>query len=63
MIGAPQTLPDAFVTHIQELAKHPYGCRVIQKMFENLEEGMIRTLLDEMHEHTLELMEDQFGSK
>ncbi|WWC89804.1 uncharacterized protein L201_004730 [Kwoniella dendrophila CBS 6074] len=62
VIGAPQTLPDAFVTHVQELAKHPYGCRVIQKMFENLEENMIRTLLNEMHEYTLELMEDQFGN-
>ncbi|WWD01141.1 hypothetical protein V866_008080 [Kwoniella sp. B9012] len=62
ILGPPQTVPDAFIGHIEELAKHPYGCRVIQKMFENLDEDMKRTLLDEMHEHTLDLMEDQFGN-
>ncbi|WVW82832.1 hypothetical protein I302_104844 [Kwoniella bestiolae CBS 10118] len=62
ILGPPQTVPDAFIGHIEELAKHPYGCRVIQKMFENLEDEMKRTLLDEMHEHTLDLMEDQFGN-
>ncbi|WWC60863.1 uncharacterized protein I303_103439 [Kwoniella dejecticola CBS 10117] len=62
LLGSPQSVPDAFIGHVQELARHPYGCRVIQKMFENLEESAVRELLDEMHNHTAELMEDQFGN-
>ncbi|WRT67370.1 uncharacterized protein IL334_004341 [Kwoniella shivajii] len=62
MLGPPQSIPDAFIGSVEELAKHPYGCRVIQKMFENLPEEMKRTLLNEMHEHTIDLMEDQFGN-
>ncbi|WWC69214.1 uncharacterized protein I206_103151 [Kwoniella pini CBS 10737] len=61
-LGPPQSVPDSFIGHIEELAKHPYGCRVVQKMFENLDESMVRSLLDEMHNFTADLMEDQFGN-
>ncbi|KIR28760.1 pumilio 2 [Cryptococcus deuterogattii 99/473] len=50
-IGPPQSIPDSFIGHVEELAKHPYGCRVLQKTFENLDDKMKRSLLDEMHEY------------
>lgn len=49
--------------HVHELATHPFGCRVLQKAFENLDLEMKRALLDEMHETCEVLMEDQFGSE
>nr|ODN87826.1 pumilio 2 [Cryptococcus depauperatus CBS 7841] len=61
-LGPPQSVPDAFIGHVEELAKHPYGCRVLQKTFENLDEGMKRGLLDEMHACVISLTEDQFGN-
>ncbi|ODN83409.1 hypothetical protein L202_01552 [Cryptococcus amylolentus CBS 6039] len=61
-LGPPQSVPDSFIGHVEELAKHPYGCRVLQKTFENLDEDMKRTLLDEMHHSVLTLTEDQFGN-
>ncbi|KIR59794.1 pumilio 2 [Cryptococcus bacillisporus CA1873] len=61
-IGPPQSIPDSFIGHVEELAKHPYGCRVLQKTFENLEDKMKRSLLDEMHECVIPLTEDQFGN-
>ncbi|WVO14099.1 hypothetical protein L204_101727 [Cryptococcus depauperatus] len=60
-LGPPQSVPDAFIGHVEELAKHPYGCRVLQKTFENLDEDMKRGLLDEMHACVISLTEDQFG--
>ncbi|WVQ78476.1 hypothetical protein IAT38_000562 [Cryptococcus sp. DSM 104549] len=61
-LGPPKSVPDAFIGHVEELAKHPYGCRVLQKTFENLSEEMKRPLLDEMHKCTIALTEDQFGN-
>lgn len=62
-LGPPQSIPDSFIGHVEELAKHPYGCRVLQKTFENLDDKMKRSLLDEMHKCVISLTEDQFGSK
>ncbi|OCF36398.1 pumilio 2 [Kwoniella heveanensis BCC8398] len=62
LLAPPQSVPDAFVGHVEELSKHPYGCRVLQKMFESLPDGMKRPLLEEMHKCTLPLIEDQFGN-
>ncbi|WVF71933.1 hypothetical protein IAT40_006743 [Kwoniella sp. CBS 6097] len=62
LLAPPQSVPDAFVGHVKELSMHPYGCRVLQKMFESLEDGMKRPLLEEMHQCTLPLIEDQFGN-
>ncbi|OXG91409.1 pumilio 2 [Cryptococcus neoformans A2-102-5] len=61
-IGPPQSIPDSFIGHVEELAKHPYGCRVLQKTFENLDDKMKRSLLDEMHKCVISLTEDQFGN-
>lgn len=44
-----------------ELATHPYGCRVLQRCFEHLQEDHIRPLMDELHKHVTQLMQDQFG--
>ncbi|WVQ98978.1 hypothetical protein IAU59_006110 [Kwoniella sp. CBS 9459] len=62
LLAPPQSVPDAFVHHVEELSKHPYGCRVLQKIFETLEDDMKRPLLEEMHKCTLPLIEDQFGN-
>lgn len=53
----------AFLGHLRELATNVYGCRVIQKMFELLPEGMKVDLLEEMHPMCEELMQNQFGSQ
>jgi hypothetical protein len=62
-LECPAYIPQAFVNHVHELATHPYGCRVLQKAFENLDEDLKRPLLDEMHDSSYALMEDQFGSE
>ncbi|KAK4684287.1 pumilio RNA-binding family, partial [Tremellales sp. Uapishka_1] len=61
-LGPPESISNAFLGHVFDLASHPYGCRVLQKSFENLPEDTKRPLLDEMHEHIDLLMEDQFGN-
>jgi hypothetical protein len=61
-LNPPQSIVDSFTGHVEELALHPYGCRVLQKVFECLPEKMKRTLLEEMHKCTYKLIEDQFGS-
>lgn len=62
-LNPPQSVPDSFVGVVEELSLHPYGCRVLQKIFECLPDGMKRGLLDELHESTETLILDQFGSK
>ena len=42
---------------------NPYGCRVLQRMFETFAGDMKRELLDEILPHAVTLMEDQFGSE
>lgn len=60
---APERLPfvEAFRGHVHELATHPFGCRVLQRCLENMPAEYTRPLLDEMLEHVIELMKDQFG--
>lgn len=53
---------NSFRGHVYELASHPYGCRVLQRCFEYLAPEQTRPLLDELHECTLDLMQDQFGN-
>ena len=50
-----------FRGNVYELATHPYGCRVLQRCLEHLPEEYTRPLLDEMHNYTPSLMQDQFG--
>jgi len=51
-----------FRGNVYELATHPYGCRVLQRCLEHLPEEQTRSLLDEMHNYTNNLMLDQFGN-
>ncbi|KAJ2823424.1 mRNA binding protein puf3, partial [Coemansia sp. 'formosensis'] len=47
---------------VYTLATHPYGCRVIQRMFEHCDERQTRPLLDELHQFTASLVQDQYGN-
>lgn len=64
----PPFLLDSFKDQIATLAKHPYGCRVIQRIFEQetkvcpTSSEMIRSLIDEMHLSIKDLIEDQYGN-
>ncbi|KAI0093927.1 armadillo-type protein [Irpex rosettiformis] len=51
-----------FSGHVQDLATHPYGCRVLQRCFEHLPEAHTRPLLEELQRHAIRLMQDQFGN-
>src|SRR4051794_15166432 len=51
----------AFNGSVYELSTHPYGCRVLQRCFEHLGEEQTRSLLEELHKYTINLMQDQFG--
>lgn len=55
------TFVGSFKGYVYELATHPYGCRVLQRCFEHLHEDHIRPLMDELHKHVTQLMQDQFG--
>lgn len=59
--GERLTFVNAFQGHVDELAMHPYGCRVLQRCFEHLAPELTRPLLDELHQYTLSLMQDSFG--
>lgn len=59
----PDFVVHAFVHHVEELGCHPFGCRVLQKMFETLPAERLRVLLDEMHRNILRFAMDQFGSE
>lgn len=52
----------AFKGHMLTLASHCYSCRVLQRIFAYCNEGQRRPLLDEMHQNTLRLMQDQYGN-
>lgn len=60
---APERLAfvQAFKGSVYELSTHPYGCRVLQRVFEHIPEEQTRPLLDELHKYTINLMQDQFG--
>ncbi len=51
----------AFKGSVFELSTHPYGCRVLQRCFEHLNEEQTRPLMDELHKYIINLMQDQFG--
>jgi pumilio RNA-binding family len=51
-----------FRGQVRELCSHPYGCRVLQRCLEHLDEEQTRPLMDELHQYSLELMQDQFGN-
>ncbi|KAL8283425.1 hypothetical protein RQP46_005835 [Phenoliferia psychrophenolica] len=53
---------DACVNQVHALATHPYGCRVLQRIFENCPPSQTRVLLDELHRYTGTLIQDQYGN-
>ncbi|PAK71725.1 hypothetical protein B8W95_13275, partial [Staphylococcus pasteuri] len=55
-------ITDACLGEVRDLATHPYGCRVLQRIFENCPPKQTRALLDELHRHVQDLVEDQFGN-
>lgn len=53
---------DAFRGEIYGLATHPYGCRVMQRVFEHCDPSLTQPLLDELHSYTQTLVCDQYGN-
>jgi len=66
-IPAPQIqfIIDAFHGQTYALATHPYGCRVIQRIFEYCGEEQTvshQPLLEELFQHIHQLAQDQYGN-
>jgi pumilio RNA-binding family len=55
------TFVSVFCGHVYDLSTHPYGCRVLQRCLEHLPMDTTQALMDELHKHTINLMQDQFG--
>jgi len=53
---------DAFTGQVPQLAMHPYGCRVVQRLLEFSEEPAKSNILQELHSHSSTLMADQYGN-
>ena len=48
--------------HISELCKDQHGCRFLQKMLEERDEGTNKIIFEEIYDHIVELMTDPFGN-
>uniref|UniRef100_A0A1I8F7Z3 PUM-HD domain-containing protein n=1 Tax=Macrostomum lignano TaxID=282301 RepID=A0A1I8F7Z3_9PLAT len=44
------------------LSTHPYGCRVIQRILEHCTPSQTQPILDELHQYTERLVQDQYGN-
>uniref|UniRef100_A0A8C9FGX0 Pumilio homolog 1 n=1 Tax=Pavo cristatus TaxID=9049 RepID=A0A8C9FGX0_PAVCR len=44
------------------LSTHPYGCRVIQRILEHCLPEQTLPILEELHQHTEQLVQDQYGN-
>lgn len=55
-------IPDAFSGSVLRLAAHCYSCRVLQRIFEYCPEAQSRPLIEELHVHAAQLMQDQYGN-
>uniref|UniRef100_A0A8C3M5H3 Uncharacterized protein n=1 Tax=Geospiza parvula TaxID=87175 RepID=A0A8C3M5H3_GEOPR len=61
----PQSLQfiiDAFKGQVFVLSTHPYGCRVIQRILEHCTAEQTLPILEELHQHTEQLVQDQYGN-
>jgi len=47
---------------VLQLAMHPYGCRVIQRILEHCNVDQVSGILDELHVQTEHLVHDQYGN-
>lgn len=55
-------LTASFLSQASNLAMHPYGCRVIQRIFEHGPPEHAEALLDELLKNTGLLIQDQYGN-
>ncbi|EDR28975.1 pumilio, putative [Entamoeba dispar SAW760] len=47
---------------VLECCKHPYGCRVVQRVIESVDYDCVTELLQVIEPHSLDLTEDQYGN-
>ncbi|KTG02882.1 hypothetical protein cypCar_00011806 [Cyprinus carpio] len=59
---ALQFIIDAFKGQVFALSTHPYGCRVIQRILEHCLPEQTLPILEEIHQHTEQLVQDQYGN-
>lgn len=55
-------LASSFLNQATQLAMHPYGCRVIQRIFEHGPAEQTSALLDELLRQPGQLIQDQYGN-
>lgn len=60
--GKIQFIIDAFHNRVKELAMHPYGCRVIQRILEHCTNSQKAFVLEEIRHCCNELIRDQYGN-
>lgn len=44
------------------MSTHPYGCRVIQRILEHCTQEQTTPILEELHQQTEQLIQDQYGN-
>lgn len=59
---ALQFIINAFSGQVYTLSTHPYGCRVIQRILEHCTTEQTAPILGELHTHTKNLIQDQYGN-
>ncbi|XP_068905341.1 maternal protein pumilio-like isoform X5 [Tenebrio molitor] len=57
-----QFIIQSFSGQVYTLSTHPYGCRVIQRILEHCTPEQTAPILAELHQHTDQLIQDQFGN-
>lgn len=51
-----------FTYKVYALSTHPYGCRVIQRILEHCNGEQTTSILEELHQNTEQLVQDQYGN-
>merc|ERR1711871_286546 len=57
-----QFIITAFQGQVKELSKHPYGCRVVQRILEHCTNGQKASVLEELRKCCADLVQDQYGN-
>ena len=52
----------ALRSQVFSLSTHPYGCRVIQRILEHCLPEQTASILEELHQNTEQLIQDQYGN-
>lgn len=52
----------SLVSQVFSLSTHPYGCRVIQRILEHCLPEQTASILEELHQNTEQLIQDQYGN-